>query len=792
MERYNRLLRAVCTALTAALMAGCTAFLAVRAPGFEISWLPVYFIAAAAAALVLLGRRGLPWMIGCIAAGFVLLAILVFAGAADISAMVRTIARPDARFICTEHAAAGMGIALLAALVLGALFAFLLHGNTGAPFALLVMLAAIICALAVNENISLWTALPGLAAGVAAFALPGEVRREGVRPVLLVPALVIVLLAFVFVPAARTTWEPMEKLAEKVRSVVEDYIRFTEERLAFSINEEGYDHAGMIGDEVVAMLGGPANPAEDAVMRVTADANLLLRGTIKRTYTGYSWVDDTPKARYLYYDFTHRGVRNAVFNAENAKDMPGFSLHSAQVEMLSEGTSTLFVPGQMASFDMDLSDAVYYNSAGEIFLTREVEPGDSYVLSAYTPDDNQALIAACAELASAEDKYHAAAIQDYTHLPEGIDSRVYALAVELTRNTHNVAEKAYAIQEYLAKNYSYTLEGRYPENGKDFVSWFLLDEKQGYCSYFASAMTVLCRISGIPARYIEGYYLPANSGGETILSGKNAHAWVEVYLNGLGWVAFDPTARTVEAHGETPPEDGYSDHAVVDEPGRDPFDQDMTGDPTPSPTPDAGSEPDPGEDNADDPETSPSPSPEPQDNDDSPRDEPEQQDNPNPPAADDSEKRNAPDSKKKPWLWLLFVLLLAAIIALAVLWVKKRMADTDPLRMIASTRSATLAAMILYRANLTLLSQLGFAPQGGEAPEAFAARVCTGMPNPAYENFVSGVVRSRYSGKGVNRECVNAGREAYIAFLAGMRRSEKLRFHVRRVLHGLGDFENIP
>ena len=76
MERYNRLLRAVCTALTAALMAGCTAFLAVRAPGFEISWLPVYFIAAAAAALVLLGRRGLPWMIGCIAAGFVLLHFL--------------------------------------------------------------------------------------------------------------------------------------------------------------------------------------------------------------------------------------------------------------------------------------------------------------------------------------------------------------------------------------------------------------------------------------------------------------------------------------------------------------------------------------------------------------------------------------------------------------------------------------------------------------------------------------------------------------------------------------------
>ena len=134
----------------------------------------------------------------------------------------------------------------------------------------------------------------------------------------------------------------------------------------------------------------------------------------------------------------------------------------------------------------------------------------------------------------------------------------------------------------------------------------------------------------------------------------------------------------------------------------------------------------------------------------------------------------------------------AALIALAVLWVKKRLADTDPLKLCVSTRSAQMAAMILYRSILTLLSQIGQAPIPGETPQAFAQRVSASLPNPDFERFVSEVVRSRYSGKGLTREGLNAGRNAYLVFLNGMRRSERIRFHVRRVFHGLGSFESIP
>ena len=810
MDKNKRLICAACTVLTAAMMAGCAAYLAARALGFAPAWLPVYLTAGAAALGVQLGRRGTAWTVGAAVFLTAALGALLAAFLPEILAAVRAASTAPLADALQAHAAAGQGGALLLALLLGALFAGLLHTPASAPFALLALMAAVICALAVDEEISLWAALPGLVGGVAAFGLPADARREGVSPALLAPGALLVLLALLLTPAARTTWAPLEELAERIRSTAEDYIRFTEERLAFSINEKGYDHAGMVGEDVVAMLGGPANPSEDAVMRVETEGSLLLRGTIKRKYTGYSWIDDQAKARYLYYDFTHRGTRGDVFDTDTIGDAPGFETRSAAVEMLEDGTSTLFVPAQLTDFQMNLADAVYYNSTGEVFLTRDVAPGDRYEVAARVPQDDAALIAEAARRERAEDARYEAVRAEYTALPEGVDARVYALAMELTQNAGSAAEKAFAIENYLAQNYHYTLDGGYPEAGRDFVSWFLLESKEGYCSYFASAMAVLCRIAGLPARYVEGYYVPAQPGGETIVTGRNAHAWVEVYLNGLGWIAFDPTARGLEAHGE--PEDALSqdgrvpDHGSIDaegapdggeeaahNPGEDPSPS-----PTPSPTPDANGDapnapdatptPTPG-DGLDNLDGEPTPTPDPAN-----LPEPENSDFPDSPPGDPPENPDAPeeDAHSRAWLWILLAaLLLAALIALAVLWTRRRLAATDPLKLCAAADNQQ-AAMILYRAMLTLLAQLGQAPASGETPEAFAQRATLNMPNPDYEDFVSGVARSRYSGRAVSRRTLDAGRAAYAVFLSGMRRGERLRFNIRRVLHGLGNFESIP
>lgn len=95
-------------------------------------------------------------------------------------------------------------------------------------------------------------------------------------------------------------------------------------------------------------------------------------------------------------------------------------------------------------------------------------------------------------------------------LSENTPERVINLAKAITADCSNDYEKVIAIEEYLKNNYEYTLSpSRVPE-GKDFVDWFLFEDKRGYCTYYATSMAVMLRSVGIPARYVEGFVMPEN------------------------------------------------------------------------------------------------------------------------------------------------------------------------------------------------------------------------------------------------------------------------------------------
>lgn len=134
----------------------------------------------------------------------------------------------------------------------------------------------------------------------------------------------------------------------------------------------------------------------------------------------------------------------------------------------------------------------------------------------------------------------------YLQLPENLPQRVKDLAASLVVNENNDYDKAKAIEQYLASKYPYNLDVRSTPRNRDFVDYFLFDLKEGYCSYFASAMTVLARCAGLPARYVEGYMLPPDpvkdDNSTYVVSNMQAHAWVEIYLEGYGWLPFEPTS----------------------------------------------------------------------------------------------------------------------------------------------------------------------------------------------------------------------------------------------------------
>jgi hypothetical protein len=133
----------------------------------------------------------------------------------------------------------------------------------------------------------------------------------------------------------------------------------------------------------------------------------------------------------------------------------------------------------------------------------------------------------------------------YTQIPDSVPERVRHLALDLAGSLASPFEKVRALEVFLRDNFSfrYTLSPVVPPAGQDFVDFFLFDGREGYCSYYASALCIMARSLGIPARYVEGFVLPEypDENGYYYVTNLNAHAWVEVYLEGVGWVIFEPT-----------------------------------------------------------------------------------------------------------------------------------------------------------------------------------------------------------------------------------------------------------
>ena len=778
LSKKAKITRSVIAAVLAMLFAGSAASVLASAMRIEAAWPGLYFAAALAAALGLVGGVSAG---GAFAAAGGIIAVSVIysaSNAAGLGALRDLFASWSGRE--TDAAAVALGgrtLLTLGAFVLGALFFALLNRREFVSMAILLLLAILVSCHASSATASLGAAVPGLIAAASAFALTGGVQRDVSALRVLLPAALAAALALALIPANRLTWPPLEEAANRVRAVFEQYFNFTEERLAFSIAQEGYDHAGEVGDSVVSMLGGPAEPHTDPVMRVETDAEVLLRGAIRTAYTGWSWVDAAPKNRYLYFDLTRASIRDRVFNPPFAGDKSALLASDVAVEMLEEGTSSLFVPARLEKFSMDLSTAVYYNTAGEMFLTRDVLPGDAYALRALQLLPGEALREAAQKGESANDDRYQDVLAHHTQLPEGIEGGVYALTMEVTAGADSAYDRAEAIMDYLRANMRYTLRTEYPPKGRDFVSYFLLDSREGYCSYYATAMAVMGRIAGLPTRYVEGYLARPN---QAVLTGENAHAWAEVYFKGVGWVPFDATGGATGRSG-LPEEDLGDPEAGDGRDGEEPaqgMDGDYDGEAEPTPTPTA--QPDGGLEDENPPTPSPRPEDEPQPEDLPPEGSPENDD------PDESGK----DSR---WAaWLLAIIALLALIVLAALWARRRLDAANPAKLAGETSSARQAAMIVYRANLTLLAHMGQTPVNGESPEAFAARVAKQFKNPDYAEFARAVAAASYGRKPLNRDDIEHGLRAYAGFRSAMGRREKLRFTLTRVFRGLGDFEQIP
>jgi len=147
-------------------------------------------------------------------------------------------------------------------------------------------------------------------------------------------------------------------------------------------------------------------------------------------------------------------------------------------------------------------------------------------------------------------KYREYVRSQYMAVPDKSNT-LRQIALQETASYERDIAKALAIERYLKTNYSYAKKFTSAAgDAMDKVNYMIKETKTGYCTYFATAMTVMMRQLGYPARYVTGYHAMVTEEENTskyVRSVKDAnyHAWVEVYFDGIGWLTFDPTPGVV-------------------------------------------------------------------------------------------------------------------------------------------------------------------------------------------------------------------------------------------------------
>jgi protein-glutamine gamma-glutamyltransferase len=196
------------------------------------------------------------------------------------------------------------------------------------------------------------------------------------------------------------------------------------------------------------------------------------------------------------------------------------------VDVQNSGTGTLFIAGIPEFVNADFRNLLL-TSEGSLRVI--APPGESlrYDVSAHSGPPLEALLT---------NRERAR----YLDLPP-LDVRIYSLAKQWS-GEGDALDRALRIQRHLQRDFKYVLDG--PEKPvRDPLSDFLFVRKAGYCEYFASAMAVMLRAQGIPSRvatgFQSGYYNDVS--GLYVVRASDAHAWVEGWIAGRGWMTFDPT-----------------------------------------------------------------------------------------------------------------------------------------------------------------------------------------------------------------------------------------------------------
>lgn len=237
---------------------------------------------------------------------------------------------------------------------------------------------------------------------------------------------------------------------------------------------------------------------------------------------------------FSYGDYTGTGWRRAEEpeNGISSLDFTALAL-AAKADSARHSLDIRFASG------VDVAAVPYYSvqsADSDIYVPAE---GRNYSVSYYSSDGSWDSLSLPEEYAQDELSYRSYATTEYTALPEGTKAHVLQFIQQAGLRADSpdiIAEVA----SYVRSCASYDLDTQ-PYPTEDYAVYFLQNAETGYCVHYATAAAVIYRALGIPARVTDGFLFRAQAGEVVDMLQANEHAWVEVYLDGLGWIPVEVT-----------------------------------------------------------------------------------------------------------------------------------------------------------------------------------------------------------------------------------------------------------
>ncbi|MBX9685166.1 MAG: DUF3488 and transglutaminase-like domain-containing protein [Candidatus Obscuribacterales bacterium] len=288
---------------------------------------------------------------------------------------------------------------------------------------------------------------------------------------------------------------------------------------------------------------------DQIVLRVSSPSGAYLRGMAYDTYDGKVWRMKRPDKTTELLALEGNSFSIGGFYKSPNLNYKTF-VHTVYVE--EAGSSLVLcasVPYQIYFPSSTLKLDTYGSIRSPVGMERDVV----YTVFSQVPIFVNAELRGLEEADDETKERIAYRYEEYLQQPESISAEFKRLA-ESVAGKGNEFVKTERLANFLRRNCKYDLDIPATRPGVDAVCDFVLRTKRGFCEQFASALVLMCRSQGVPARIVTGFtpgtYNPFTGLWEIRLC--DAHAWVEFYVHGYGWVPMDPTPDGLGAESFEP------------------------------------------------------------------------------------------------------------------------------------------------------------------------------------------------------------------------------------------------